>query len=251
MTSDSGGGGSGGRRRGRISENAKSLAAVFTGIAALLTAVAGMVTLVRSDPVADPASAATMTVSVDDTPAAGGRTGSALDGATSPGASGSGSDSDSGSASNSSPGPGSGTDSSPGSGAGPSPSVPPQPVPQWQGDVQVDSLGYSLATVPPSPDQSGNPDMSAAFDGTFFAALGAAQWTSPDTPNPRACATLILARYATHVRPVLGDMYCVRVAHSPDNPGSQYAAVRIVGQGRDATNFPYVRIHAMVWPDEG
>ena len=227
MTSDSGGGGgSGGRRRGRISENAKSLAAVLTGIAALLTAIAGMVTLVCSDPVADPVSAATMTVSVDDTPAAGGRTGSAPDATPS------------------------GTSSAPPSGTpSATSSATPPPDPQWQGDVQITSLGYSLATVPPSPDQSGDPDMSAAFDGTFFAALGAAQWTSPDTPSPRACATLILAQHATHVRTVLGDMYCVRVAHNAYNPGSQYAAVRIVGQGRDATNFPYVRIHAMVWPD--
>jgi len=217
VTSDSGGGGSGGgRRRGRISENAASLAAVLTGTAALLIAVAGMITLVCSDPVGDPASAATMPVSVNGTPAAGARTGSARDATPSA-----------------------------------TSSAFPPPDPQWQGDVQVGSLGYSLATVPPSPDQTGDPDMSAAFDGTFFAALGAAQWTSPDTPSPHACATLILDQYTTHVRAVLGDMYCVRVAHSPHNPGSQYAAVRIVGQGRDATNFPYVRIHAMVWPNKG
>jgi hypothetical protein len=171
---------------------------------------------------------------VDDTPAAGGGT------ASTPGASPSPSPTPS---PTSTPTPTSTTDSSAG--------APPAPAPQWEGDVQVDSFGYSLATVPPSPDQSGDPDISAAFDGTFFAALGAAEWKSSDAPSPHGCATLILAQYSTHVTAVLGDMYCVRVAHSPDNPGSQYAAVRIVGQGRNATNFPYVRIHATVWPDEG
>ena len=214
--------------RGRFSEHAKSVAAILTGIAALLTAVAGTITLVCSDPEGNPASAVTTTVvGVQDT--ADGRR---EDGISPPAAD---------------------TDVFVPLDADSSPSQQPPadtPVPQWQGDVQVDSLGYSLTTVPPSHDQSGDPDISAAFDGTFFATLGAAEWTSTATPSPKACATLILAQNATHMIAVLGDMYCMRVAHSPDDPRNQYAAVRIVGQGRDATDFPYVRIHAMVWPDE-
>ncbi|ACU76962.1 hypothetical protein Caci_8139 [Catenulispora acidiphila DSM 44928] len=209
-----------GRHRWRFSEHAKSVAAILTGLAALLIAVAGMITLLCSDPEGDPASAVTTTATAtrpQRPPAAGG---SGI----------------------SSPAP------------RPSPTQvrtpTPAPLPQWQGDVQVNPLGYSLATIPPSPDQSGDPDISAAFDGTFFANLGAARWTEASAPSPQACATLIGAQNVRHMTAVPGDTYCIRVAHTAANPGNQYAAVLIVRQGRDATDFPYVRIHATVWPDQ-
>lgn len=116
--------------------------------------------------------------------------------------------------------------------------------------MQIDPVGYSLATVPPSPDQSGNPDISASFDGTFVAGLGAAKWTGTGAPSPEGCASLIRSREATHVAADPGDVYCVRVAHGPFNIGNQYAAVRILERGLDPTDLPYVRIHATVWPDE-
>ncbi|WP_194922350.1 hypothetical protein [Catenulispora rubra] len=115
--------------------------------------------------------------------------------------------------------------------------------------MQIDPVGYSLATVPPSPDQSGNADISASFDGTFVAGLGAAKWMGARAPSPEDCASLIMSREATHVTTVPGDVYCVRVAHGPFNIGNQYAAVRVLEQGLDPTDLPYVRIHATVWPD--
>ncbi|WP_194893890.1 hypothetical protein [Catenulispora pinisilvae] len=256
MTSGSGGHRTGeGRHRGRFAENAKPLAAILTGIAALLTAIAGMITLLRSDPAGNPASAATTVLTVQDTPAAGG----GPDGAPTP------------SAPPSTPAPTTPDSSSPAptptpsptppppittppptrSAPPPRPTTPPPPDPQWQGAVQVGSLGDSLATVPPSPDQSGDPDISASFDGTFFASLGATQWPGPATPTPDACATLLLAQNSTHVTAVPGAVYCLRVAHSAFNPGRQYAVVQVLSQGRDATNFPYIRIQATVWPDQG
>lgn len=131
----------------------------------------------------------------------------------------------------------------------PSATAPPTPTPQWQGDIQIDSVGYSLATVPPTPDESGDPDISATFDGSFFASFGAAQWTAAAAPSPEACAALIAAQGTAYVTGVPEDVYCVRVASSAADPGSQYAVVRIVGQGQDAANVPYVRVHATVWPD--
>ena len=116
--------------------------------------------------------------------------------------------------------------------------------------MQVDPVGYSLATVPPSPDQSGNPDISASFDGTFVAGLGAAKWTTTAAPSPEGCASLLMTRQVTRVTADLGDVYCVRVAHGPFNIGNQYAAVRFLERGLDPTDLPYVRIHATVWPDE-
>ena len=205
----SGTGTGGGRHRDRFSEQAKSLAAILTGIAALLTGIAGMIMLVCRDPAGNPASAVTTTaVGTQDTPAAGAPEPSATT---------------------------------------PSSSSPAPPVPQWEGVVQVNPLGYTLATVPPRPDQSGDPDISAAFDGSFFAGLGAARWTGTATPSPRACATLILA---THVTAVTGDTYCVRIAHNALTPGNQYASVLILDQGLDSSDLPYVRIHATVWPDQ-
>ncbi|MBS2535366.1 SpoIIE family protein phosphatase, partial [Catenulispora sp. NF23] len=63
-------------------------------------------------------------------------------------------------------------------------------------------------------------------------------------------ATLLLAQNSAHVTVVPGAVYCLRVAHSAFNPGRQYAVVRVLSQGRDATNFPYIRIQATVWPDQ-
>lgn len=231
MTSESGGGATGdGRHRGRFTRHAKTVGVAVTGIAALLVAVAGMTTLVCRDPEGDPASAVTTTVAGPQGP-------------------------------QDPLGPQDPRDPTPTPSPTPPPastsaapvtlrSTPPAPAAQWAGDVQVGSLGYSLTTVPPSPDQSGTPDITASFDGTFFARLGAARWTATAAPSPRACAPLILAQNMTHVTAVPGDVYCVRVAHSARNPGDQYAAVLIIGQGRDATDFPYVRIHATVWADQ-
>ncbi|MEY9925948.1 hypothetical protein ABH926_000568 [Catenulispora sp. GP43] len=222
MTSESGGSETGGDRyRGRFARHAKAAAVVLAGIVALFTAVGGMIALVCRDPEGDPASAVTTTVAgVQDTVA---------------------------------PSPTAGPTPAPTSSSAQAVTLrgaPPAPAPQWEGDVRVDALGYSLATVPPSPDQSGRPDISAAFDGTVFAGLGAARWTATAAPSPRACAPLILAQNMTHVTAVPGDVYCVRVAHSTRNPGNQYAAVLIIAQGRDSTDFPYLRIHATVWPDQ-
>jgi hypothetical protein len=269
--------GSGGRHRGRFSESAKSVAAIMTGIAALLVAVAGTITLVCSDPEGNPASAVTTTaVGAGDTPGGGGDGGGSAGGAVSGTASDTSSPAPSATSatsaisttsgssgasslplpSSSSPTPSapttavSSTDGGtlPTSGAS-TPQTPPAPRPQWEGDLQIDPVGYSLATVPPSPDQSGDPDISASFDGTFVAGLGAAKWTGAAAPSPRACARLITAQNATHVTADPGDVYCVRVAHGSFNIGNQYAAVRILEQGLDATDLPYVRIHATVWPD--
>jgi hypothetical protein len=124
------------------------------------------------------------------------------------------------------------------------------PAPQWEGDIQVDSRGYSLATVPPSPDRSGDPDISATFDGSFFASFGAARWTRASTPSPEACAPLIEAEGTAYVTGVPGDVYCLRVAQNASDPGRQYAVVRILAQGRDAASLPYVRVHAVVWPEQ-
>jgi hypothetical protein len=193
-----------------LAERAKPVAAVLAGIAALFIAVGGMISLVCRDPQGDPASAVTTTLAEVQDTPAP----VALHGA-------------------------------------PPTSAPASaPAPQWEGDVQVNPLGYSLATVPPSPDQSGDPDISASFEGTFFAGLGAARWTQTEAPNPGACAPLVLAQRMTHVTAAPGDVYCVRVAHNASNPGNQYAAILIIGQGRDSSDFPYVRIHATVWPDQ-
>ena len=280
--------GSGGRHRDRFSESAKSAAAILTGVVALLVAVAGMITLVCSDPAGNPASAVTTTaVGVGDAPAGGNGGASAVGGGG--GASGGGpsgnpaSDTASGASSGSataSPSPGATPATSGPSGASPSsdsaapassppsstassagdsgssaPSTSPSapdytgPMPQWEGALQVDSAGYSLASVPPSPDQSGNPDISASFDGTFVAGLGAAKWTAATGPNPQACAALIMTQDATRVTADPGDVFCVRVAHRPFKVGSQYAAVQIVEQGLDSSGSPYVRIRALVWRD--
>lgn len=243
MTSESGGGGAGdGRHRGRFSRHAKTIAIALTGIAALLTAVTGMTTLVCRDPEGDPASAVTTTVADPQDP----QDPPASVPIPIPTRSASPSASPSPSPSASPTPPATSTSAAP---ATPR-STPPPPAAQWDGDVQVGSLGYSLATVPPTPDESGTPDISAAFDGTFFARLGAARWTATAAPSPRACAPLILAQNMTHVTAIPGDVYCIRVAHSAQNPGEQYAAVFVIGEGRDSTDFPYVRIHATVWPDQ-
>jgi hypothetical protein len=225
VTSGSGGFGAGnGRHRGRFAEHAKPLAAVLTGVAALLAAVAGMVTLLCSDPDGNPPAVVATTV-------AGGAPDTSV------------------SADPATPSPAATPTPTPTPTSSDS-SAPTPPAPQWEGDIQVDSLGESLATVPPRPIQSGDPDISAGSGGTFFARLGAAEWTSGEAPSPEACATLITVRTATRVTAEVGTVYCVRVAHSPIDPGSQYAAVRVLGQGRDSANYPYVRIHATVWPDQ-
>ena len=255
-----------GRHRGRFAENAKPAAAVLTGGAALLTAIAGMITLLRSDPGGNPSSAVTTTVVAAPGPSdqRGGSaptsgaadTPSSVEGTDDSGSSTSATSATSASASSA----GSPTPSShPPTTSSPPPrpttsttsaTVPTAPDPQWQGTIQVDTDGFSLATVPPSHDQSGNPDISAdSWSDTFAASWGAAKWTSSAAPTPASCADLILARNSTQVTAADGDSYCVRVAHSPFNPGRQYAVVKVLAQGRDASNFPYVRVQATVWPN--
>lgn len=266
MTSGSDGlGPRGGRHRGRFTENAKPLAAVLTGIAALLLAIAGTVTLVCSHPDGDPASAVTTTAVgvLDGSSSTAGPTPGSTSAPTSTPTPTSSSPTSTAATPTSTPStPTSGTSPSPTtptSGPGSTPTATPPttrpsaatpPPPQWEGDIQVDSAGYSLATVPPTPDQSGDPDISATFDGSFFASFGAAQWSDTAPPSPEACAALIQARGTAYVTGVPGDVYCVRVAHSATAPGSQYAMVRIVGQGRDAANLPFVLVHAVVWPGQ-
>ncbi|GAA1979534.1 hypothetical protein [Catenulispora subtropica] len=265
MTGAPGGrGGGSGRHRGRFAEHAKPPAAVLTGSAALLAAVAGTITLLRSGPGASPSTAVTTTVM-----AAPGTTGApkAPDGGPSSG--GPPGTTVSGTRPTSSPSPSAGTGPMSVSSPGPTPSrrptssvlVPTTPPsrpsrppaavdPQWQGTLQVDPIGISLATIPPSHDRSGTPDISSdTWNGTFAAGWGAAKWTSAAAPTPAACATLILAEGDEHVTAADGDSYCIRVGHSPVDPGNQYAVVTVLAQGRDASGFAYVRVEATVWPD--
>ncbi|WP_344663808.1 hypothetical protein [Catenulispora yoronensis] len=228
MTGAPGGRGSGrrigsGRHRGRFAEHAKPLAAVLLGIGGVLAATAGMVTLLCSDPAGDPSSAVTTTIADPGGDVVGGDTagGETVGGDTV---------------------------------LTPSPTSPTTPPPpQWQGILQIDTTGLTLATIPPSPDHSGTPDLSTDTwtTATFTADRGAARWTTATAPTPSACEALLQPQNTQQVTAVDGDVFCIRVAHMSYDTGRQYATVKVLAQGHDAAGSPVVRVEATVWPDLG